>query len=328
MQKILFTGALGFIGSNLVEFLCERYENIKIFVLDKICYSSNFFLIEKWKEKYGRKIEFIIYDILEMEVEKLRDIIKKNGVDTVIHFASETHVGESFERPLDFTKNNVVGTHILLESCRNQRIEKFIYMSTDEVYGESCFHQYADENAKLDPTSPYSSSKACAEILVRCYWKCYNIPIITVRSNNVFGKYQYPDKIIPRFIMLLLKGRECTIQGSGLNTRNYIYIDDFCEAFLTVMKKGKIGETYNIATEDEISNIVVARKIIEKMGFIPEERIVFCKDRLYNDPCYHICADKLRSIGWKQKISFDEGLRRTIEWYQENYKIYDNLDRV
>jgi UDP-glucose 4,6-dehydratase len=322
MQNILITGGLGFIGTNLVENFINtnQLNEKKIIVLDKISYCSVVKNIEKWKK--FKNIIFFQVDIINQEA--VENIFQNENIDIVIHLAAESHVDRSFQFPLEFSRNNIIGTHILLEAVRKFKVKKFIHMSTDEVYGESCFHEYASENFPCQPTSPYAASKLGAETLVMSYVKCFNVPAIVVRSNNVFGEFQYPDKIIPKFIKLLLEDKPCTIHGDGSNKRSYIYIQDVISAFSVIMEKGKVGEIYNIGSKIEKTNLEVAKEIIKKMGKDEKKYIVFIKDRVFNDLCYKIDDRKIRSLGWEQRTTFDEGLEKVIQWYKKNCFEYFN----
>jgi UDP-glucose 4,6-dehydratase len=219
---------------------------------------------------------------------------------------------------MTFTKNNVLGTHNLLECARvYNKIEKFIHVSTDEVYGEVTDSQA--EHATLNPTNPYAATKAAAEFIVKSYMLSFGLPCIITRGNNVYGRYQYPEKVIPRFIMLLTRGQNMTIQGTGKNTRTFIHALDVASAFATIVDKGIIGEIYNIGCRDEYSVKEIAARTVAIIhpGASVEDFITYVPDRDFNDLRYDIDSDKLKSLGWEQKVSFDEGLLDTVRWYQQ-----------
>jgi len=249
--------------------------------------------------------------------------LTNNNIDTIIHFAAQTHVEYSFNNSLDYTNDNIYGTHILLECCRIYgKIEKFIHMSTDEVYGESLFDDTIkkDENSILYPTNPYAATKAAAEMLVISYYKSFKLPIIIIRSNNIYGPKQYNDKVIPKFISQLLNDEKVTIQGTGDCIRSFLYIDDLINCLELIMMNGKTGEIYNIGLGEEISIIDLAKKLIKMVKNTDkyDSYISYIKDREFNDRRYYISDDKIRLLGWNRKITLHEGLEKTINWYINN----------
>lgn len=248
------------------------------------------------------------------------NLLRKYRIDHILHFAAYTHVDTSFICPLKFTQNNIYGTNILLECARQiDTLKRFIFVSTDEVYGPS--QDDLDETAALKPTNPYSASKASAELLCQSYYKSFNIPLIITRSNNVYGPRQYPEKIIPKFILRLMKGLHCQVHGDGMSKRKYLNVYDLMEAYDLIIEKGSIGETYNIGTSnDGICNNDLARLIIKT--FDPEspvtDNIEHVVDRKYNDFLYSIDSTKIKQLGWAEKINFEDGLKETTEWYKKN----------
>jgi len=236
-----------------------------------------------------------------------------------MHFAAQTHVDNSFGNSIQFTQNNVLGTHVLLEAAKVNQVKRFIHVSTDEVYGEidvdsnSCI-----ETGVLEPTNPYAATKAGAEYLVKAYHKSFDLPTIITRGNNVFGEHQFPEKIIPKFICSLEKGKPLYIHGDGSHTRNYVYVGDVVSAFDIILHKGIIGEIYNIGGECELSNLQVADKLLEYYGKIgrKSELVQFVQDRPFNDKRYGINSDKLNKLGWTPVVSFDSGLAKTVHWYR------------
>lgn len=309
-MKILVTGGAGFIGSNFVRYLVKKYPEYFIINYDKLTYAGNLNNLKDIENFPNYK--FIWGDICNFEF--LCHLLK--DVDAIVHLAAESHVDNSYGNSLTFTKSNTYGTHVLLEAARKNNIKKIIHVSTDEVYGEILEGSFKEDD-KLEPNNPYSASKAAAEMIVRSYYKTYKMPIIIVRGNNVYGPFQYPEKIISKFITNLLEDKKVPLHGDGSPIRTYIYVDDFCEALDIVFHKGKIGEIYNIGTNDEFSNLEVTKKILEKMGK-DESYIEFVPDRPFNDRRYSIDNSKLKSLGWKQKHSFEEGLNKTIEWYKQH----------
>ncbi|KAJ3326224.1 hypothetical protein HDV06_000100 [Boothiomyces sp. JEL0866] len=279
---ILVTGGAGFIGSHLAKRLALNHS--------------------------------VIVDIRD-EVA-VRKVFAKYNINVVFHLASHSYVDNSFSNSLEFTQTNVVGTHILLDISREFNVQKFIHVSTDEVYGEINFEEpSALESNPTWPTTPYAASKAAAESIALAYYKSFNLPLIITRSSNIYGPCQYPEKIIPRFICQQVQGKACTIQGDGTHVRNYLYITDIVDAFELILEQGVVGEIYNISSDYDISNIELARLICKYFG---TNEIVHIKDRIYNDCRYSIDSSKIRKLGWSAKVSFQEGLVDTTNWYQQN----------
>lgn len=308
-MKILITGGCGFIGSNVVRhFVTETQHEIINF--DKLTYAGN---PENLRDIEGAKnYRFVQGDVCNFEL--LRDLLK--GVDAIIHLAAESHVDNSVGNSLPFTMSNTYGTHVLLEAARVNDVKRILHVSTDEVYGDILEGSFV-EGDKLEPNNPYSASKAAAEMIVRGYYQTYRMPIVMTRGNNVYGPYQYPEKIIPRFVTDLIEGKRVPLHGDGSNIRTYQYVADTVRAIALVFEKGAVGETYNIGTSDEISNLELTRKILKAMGK-GEEMIDFVKDRPFNDARYSIDLAKIKALGWKQQVSFDDGLKKTIAWYKEH----------
>jgi len=241
-----------------------------------------------------------------------------HNIDTVLNFAASSHVDNSFGNSMSFTRNNVLGTHNLLECARVYgKIEKFIHVSTDEVYGEVKDSQA--EEAMLNPTNPYAATKAAAEFIAKSYLLSFGLPVIITRGNNVYGKYQYPEKLIPRFSMLLTLNQKLTIQGTGKNTRTFIHANDVAKGFETVLMKGYIGEIYNIGCRDEHAVLNIAERLVKQLkpNDSLESWLTTVKDRDFNDTRYDIDCSKLHALGWKPVIPFEEGLKETVEWYSK-----------
>lgn len=326
-KNILVTGGLGFIASNFIEYLFENNKNIFIVNIDKISYCSNTKLNENLKINSNYK--FIKSDILNLDF--IYEILCTYNIDTILHFAAETHVDNSFGNSINFTHSNVLGTHTLVECCKQyidkfKKNMKFVHVSTDEVYGHINYTDNgANENFILNPTNPYAATKASAEFIVRSYHHSFKFPCVIVRCNNIYGKNQYPEKIIPKFITNLMNKNFLEIQGDGNNVRSYLHILDFCTAFYTIIKYGIIGETYNIGTNIETKNVEIAKILIEKFKniykdeFYNYEIIKYVQDRPFNDKRYFINYDKLLSIGWKgPTVNLSDGLDDLIEHFLEN----------
>lgn len=327
-KNVLITGSAGFIASNVSVFLTKKYENINFINLDKIDYCSDLSNLDEIKTLPNFK--FIRGDICSYDL--IQYILDSENIDTIMHFAASSCVDNSFGNSFTFTQNNVMGTHVLLEAAKNYgKISKFIFVSSDEVYDYSNEDGIPrSEEHKLLPCNPYAASKAAAEMMCNAYIKSFNLPIIITRSNNIYGKFQYPEKIIPKFINQLIRGRKLTLHGNGSNLRNYLHVDDVVRAFDIILFKGKIFETYNIASSVEKSNLEVAKQlVILHLGnseSITDEQISsyfqFVEDRCFNDLRYKISSDKIKELGWTEQISWEEGINQTFNWYINNQDKY------
>lgn len=315
-MNILITGGAGFMGSNFVRFVVNKYPQHNIINYDKLTYAGDLKNLKDIENKKNYK--FVKKDVCDFEF--LMKILK--DVDCVIHLAAESHVDNSIGNSLIFTRTNTYGTHVLLEAARLNNIKKFVHVSTDEVYGDIEEGSFKEDTI-LNPNNPYSASKAGAEMVARAYYKTYKLPIMIVRGNNVFGPYQYPEKIISKFITNLLEDKKVPLHGDGSNIRTYIYVEDFSNALDTVFNKGKVGEIYNTGTSDEISNLELTKLILKKLGK-DESYIEFVRDRPFNDKRYSIDIEKIKKLGWKQQYSFEQGLDETIEWYKKNKEWWKN----
>jgi dTDP-glucose 4,6-dehydratase len=322
-MSILITGGCGFIGSNYINSLLKSklFNNNDfdyVINIDKLDYCSN-------KDNVDivdiNKYIFIEGSICDKKL--LQEIFNKYNIEYVVHFAAQTHVDNSFDNSINYTIDNILGTHQLIECCRLYgNIKRFIHISTDEVYGEIAINSDdSTEVSLLNPTNPYAATKAGAEFIVRSYYYSYNIPIIIIRCNNVYGEKQYPEKIIPKFITLLNENKKLPIHGSGLTRRNFIYIDDVINAINIIVMKGDINNVYNIGSNDEYNVIEVAKFLLNYIKG-PEEKIEdwieYIKDRNFNDFRYAINTSKLNNLGWEKTINFNDGIRKTIEWYKNN----------
>lgn len=314
MKCVLVTGGCGFIASNFINHFARENPTVRIVNIDKLDYCSNLHSVEE-DVRTSPRYRFVRGDICNSDL--VYYLFKTEEVDTIVHFAAASHVDNSFGNSLSFSKNNVLGTHTLLECARVYgKIEKFIHVSTDEVYGEVTESQ--SEGGALNPTNPYAATKAAAEFIVKSYHISFGLPVIITRGNNVYGPYQYPEKVIPRFVMLLHQQRKLTIQGTGLNTRTFIHVKDVARAFSTILEKGVIGEIYNIGSKEEHSVIDIATRIIAQIkgpGAVVDDHVEYIRDRAFNDTRYDISSAKLLALGWRETIPFDEGLRATVEWY-------------
>lgn len=321
-MNILVTGGAGFMGSNFVRYMVNKYPEHDITNYDKLTYAGDLENLKDLKDK--KNYNFVKGDVCDFNL--LMGTLKEKEIDAVIHLAAESHVDNSIGNSLIFTMSNTYGTHVLLEAARLNKVKKFVHVSTDEVYGdieEGAFK----EDSSLNPNNPYSASKAGAEMIARSYYKTYKMPITIVRGNNVFGPYQYPEKIIPTFITRLLENKKIPLHGDGSNIRTYIYVEDFSNALDIVFNKGVFGEIYNIGTSDEISNLKIAKLLIKKLGK-DKSYIEFVKDRPFNDKRYSVDNTRMKDLGWKQRYLFEDGLNETIKWYKENKGWWKNKVNV
>ena len=317
--NILVTGGAGFIASHVIILLVNKYPNYKIVNYDVLDYCANLKNVESVKDRENYK--FVKGDILSADL--VNHVLKTEQIDTILHFAAQSHVDNSFGNSFPFTQTNILGTHVLLESAKVHNICRFVHVSTDEVYGEGHVNDTAMvEESILAPSNPYAASKAAAEFIVKSYSQSFNLPVIITRGNNVYGPHQYPEKLIPKLINQIIRGKSLTIHGNGKNTRNYLYVTDVARAFDLVLHKGKISEVYNIGGTNEIVNVNVARQLLEMMGFKGEKEqesmLSFVRDRNFNDLRYFINSSKLENLGWKEEVSWEEGLMKTILWYKDH----------
>ena len=318
-KNILVTGGCGFIASNFINHLLENHNNLKVYNLDKLYYCSDETNVNE-HENY----KFIKGDICSPDLVSF--ILKEYEIDTIMHFAAQSHVDNSFGNSLTFTQDNVIGTHNLLECSKVYgNIKRFIHVSTDEVYGEVGMDETCHEKSLLNPTNPYAATKAAAEFIVKSYAHSFKLPVIITRGNNVYGPRQYPEKLIPKFIKHLLNNEKCTIHGKGLSRRNFLHVFDVAAAFEKILFNGELNEIYNIGTENEYSVLDILRLLVKNIKNDNNymDYGIFVKDRDFNDFRYSVNSDKLINLGWNRKINFEEGLNNTIDWYNKKFK---NLD--
>ncbi len=311
-MKLLITGGLGFIGSNFVHYILKKYPNYQVINLDKMTYAGN---PENLKDvENDQRYKFVKGDICDKEL--VNDLVSKEKPDVIINFAAETHVDRSILEPDAFIKTDIFGTHTLLEAVRNYGIKKYVQISTDEVYG-SIEKGLFTEQSDLKPNSPYSASKTGADLLVRAYFKTYELPILITRSSNNYGPWQYPEKLIPLFITNLIEGKKVPVYGDGLNVRDWLYVLDNCSGIDLVLHKGKVGEIYNIGADNEKTNKEITEIILKGLGK-DESSIEYVKDRPGHDRRYALDSTKLKKLGWKPEYNFDQAMKETIEWYKNN----------
>ena len=307
-MRILITGGAGFIGSNFVHYLLEKHPTIDIVVFDKLTYAGR---KENLRDVWGR-ITFLKGDItIRGEVA-----IAAEDCDYIVNFAAETHVDRSILEAGTFVLTDVLGVYNLLETARELKTSKFVQISTDEVYGHILNGSFK-ETDRLNPRNPYSASKAGGELLCRAYFETYGLPVIVTRSSNNYGPYQHPEKLIPKTIINALLGKPIPIYGTGKNVRDWLYVEDNCAALDLVLQKGDAGEIYNIGANHELENIQVVKTVL-KLTQKPESLIRFVEDRLGHDLRYSLDTEKIRRLGWKRETEFEEGIKKTVDWYRDN----------
>jgi dTDP-glucose 4,6-dehydratase len=318
MRTILVTGAAGFIGSNFVRMLVGRREDVRLVVLDKLTYAGNLANISDLID--DNRVVFVRGDICDAEL--VRGLWDRYGIREIVHFAAESHVDRSILDSGPFIQTNVIGTQVLLDAARVKGVDRFLNVSTDEVYGslpEDRPEIKFTEETPLQPNSPYSASKAGADCLVRAYFHTFHLPVLITRCSNNYGPYHFPEKMIPLFVTNLLEGKKVPLYGDGMNVRDWLYVEDHCDAIWTVLNKGKAGEVYNIGGRNELTNRRVTEIILEALGKTRDESVQYVKDRPGHDRRYAIDAGKIqRELGWTPKHRFEQAIRSTIEWYRKN----------
>lgn len=311
-MNLLVTGGAGFIGSCFVRHILNKYNDYKVINLDALTYAGNIDNLNDVKDNQNYK--FVHGNICDKKL--VAELVSQ--VDAVINFAAESHVDRSITGPEIFIETNVKGTLNLLQAAKEAKIQRFLQVSTDEVYGTLGKDGYFYETTPLAPNSPYSASKASADLLVRAYYETYKMPVLNTRCSNNYGPYQYPEKLIPFFISKLLKNEKVPVYGDGLNVRDWLYVYDHCSAIDTVLHKGKIGEVYNIGGHNEKTNLEITKIILNAMGK-DESSIEYVQDRLGHDRRYAIDNHKIQTeLGWEPSLTFEEGIKLTIEWYLNN----------
>jgi len=317
MKSILVTGGAGFIGSNFVRYMVNKYPNYRIIVLDALTYAGN---RENLQDLEGR-LNYLFYHGNILDKEVVDNLV--SNVDVIVNFAAETHVDRSILEAGSFIQTDVVGTFTLLEAAKKYQIELYIQISTDEVYGsieEGSFY----EDSPLQPNSPYSASKAGGDLLVRAYYRTYGLPTIITRSSNNFGPYQYPEKLIPLFITNALDDLPLPLYGDGKNVRDWLYVLDHCEAIDLIIHEGEVGEVYNIGGGNEMQNIQITEMILELLKK-PKSLIQPVPDRLGHDRRYSVNTDKIQKLGWKPRHDFRQALEETVQWYIHNETWWRNI---
>jgi dTDP-glucose 4,6-dehydratase len=314
MKSILITGGAGFIGSNFVRYMLHRHPEFLIVNFDKLTYAGN---LENLTDVADRpRYRFVRGDICDgPAVEKA---VKDHSCDAIVHFAAESHVDRSILGAAVFIQTNVLGTQVLLDVARECGVERFLHVSTDEVYGSLGPTGKFTEQSPLHPNSPYSASKAGSDLLALAAQHTFGLPVVVTRCSNNYGAYQFPEKLIPLMIANALEGKPLPVYGDGLNVRDWLYVEDHCSAIDMVLQKGRVGEVYNIGGNNEWKNIDIVKRILTELGK-PESLITFVKDRPGHDRRYAMDASKIqRELGWSPSLTFEEGLSRTVAWYRDH----------
>jgi len=328
MKKIIVTGGLGFIGSNLIELLLTK--NYHVINIDKVTYSSNFYNTKTFKK--NKKYTFIKCDINSKKIEQIFNKYKPVGI---FNLAAETHVDRSIDSPKSFIDSNILGVFNILEIfrkfSRKNKKTRLIHISTDEVFGDILFGR-SDENYPYNPSSPYAASKASSDHLVSSYVRTYNIPAIVTNCSNNYGPKQHPEKLIPKLIYNIFTNKALPIYGKGTNSREWIYVQDHCEALIKIFEKGKIGNFYNIGSNKNQTNLEICEKLIniaKKSQTVDNNvKIQFIKDRPGHDIRYALNSSKLKKeLKWKTKTSLGEGIKKTFKWYFENRKYFQSISK-
>jgi len=315
-KNILVTGAAGFIGANFADYFVNKHPEYNVIVVDKLTYAGNMDNLKNVEDK----ITFIQADICDFE--KMKEIFIKYNIDGVIHFAAESHVDNSIKTPFIFTQTNVIGTHTLLETAKQVWGEgstnKFVHISTDEVYGTLGEEGYFTENSPIQPNSPYSASKASSDLIALAYHETFKMNVSVTNCSNNYGPYQHNEKLIPHMIKLALEDKNLPVYGQGLNIRDWLFVEDHCEAIDLVYHNGKAGQRYNIGGHNEKRNIEIVKLILKHLDK-SEDLITFVEDRKGHDYRYAIDPTKIKNeLGWEPKTKFEDGIIKTIEWYLEH----------
>lgn len=324
MKKLLVTGGAGFIGGNFVYYMLQNYPETKLVCLDALTYAGN---LETLKGAFGNpNFKFVKGDITDRKF--IYELFETENFDTVVNFAAESHVDRSIEEPEVFLKTNILGTQVLLDACNKYSVPRFHQVSTDEVYGDLPLDRpdlMFTEDTPIHTSSPYSASKASADLLVLAYHRTFGTPVTVSRCSNNYGPYQFPEKLIPLMIANATHGKALPVYGEGLNVRDWLYVEDHCRAIAMILDNGKIGEVYNIGGHNERANIQVVKTIIKALGK-SEDLITYVKDRPGHDRRYAIDPKKISDeLGWQPLTLFDEGIEKTIRWYVENSGWWENI---
>jgi dTDP-glucose 4,6-dehydratase len=323
-MNILVTGGAGFIGTNFVYYMLNKYKDYRIVCLDKLTYAGNLSNLKKAME--NPNFRFVKGDIADRD--RVFNLFKEEKFDVVVNFAAETHVDRSIEDPGVFLKTNIIGTQVLMDASREFGVKRYHQVSTDEVYGDLPLDRpdlFFTEETPLRPSSPYSASKAAADLLVLAYYRTYKLPVTISRCSNNYGPYQFPEKLIPLMIIRALNDEKLPVYGDGRNVRDWLYVEDHCSAIDLIIHNGRVGEVYNIGGHNERTNLEVVKTILRELGK-SENLISFVKDRPGHDLRYAIDPTKISNeLGWRPTTRFEEGIKRTIKWYLDNKEWWQEI---
>jgi dTDP-glucose 4,6-dehydratase len=315
-MRVLVTGGLGFIGSNFIDHVLEKHTEITaVLNVDRCDYCAR---VHNVSRNSDPRYTYVQADITNMS--KMKRLFHEFAPDVVVHFAAQSHVDTSFENAEQYIKDNIIGTYTILECVKESKC-RLVHISTDEVYGEVDLDETSHpDTSVLNPTNPYSATKAGAELLVKAYGHSFDIPYVITRGNNVFGPKQYPEKVIPAFIDAMMKGDPCKVHGEGRSRRNFIYVDDVSRAVMTVLQRGKNGTVYNIGTRNEYSVLDVFDILRDLVN--PEATKIHVGDRPHNDKRYAVDSEALKQLGWSEQVPFDIAIQKTVDWYKANTAWY------
>lgn len=323
-MNIVVTGAAGFIGANFVYHMLNTYPDYKIIAVDLLTYAGNMETLDPIKDNPN----FVFYKIDIADRQAVYDMFEKEKPDIVVNFAAESHVDRSIEDPEIFLRTNIIGTSVLMDACRKYGIKRYHQVSTDEVYGDLPIDRpdlFFTEETPIHTSSPYSSSKAAADLLVGAYHRTYGLPVTISRCSNNYGPYHFPEKLIPLMIINALHDKELPVYGTGENIRDWLYVEDHCRAIDLIIHKGTVGEVYNIGGHNEKTNLEVVKTILKELGK-PESLITYVGDRKGHDLRYAIDPTKIHNeLGWLPTTTFDEGIKKTIKWYLDNKEWWENI---
>lgn len=323
-MKILITGGAGFIGSNFIYYLLQKYPSYSCVCVDLLTYAGNLKTLDRALK--NPRFKFVKGDIADRNF--VDSLFSKEGFDVVVNFAAESHVDRSIENPEVFLVTNVLGTQVLLDCCKTHSVKRFHQVSTDEVYGDLPLDRpdlFFTESTPIHTSSPYSASKAAADLLTLAYFRTYGLPVTISRCSNNYGPYHFPEKLIPLMISRALSDESLPVYGKGLNVRDWIYVEDHCAAVDLIVHNGRVGEVYNVGGNSERTNLDVVKTILAILNK-PESLICYVEDRAGHDLRYAIDATKMsRELGWEPKTDFDEGLRKTVQWYLDNRSWWEEI---
>lgn len=323
-MKIIVTGGAGFIGGNFIHYTLKKYPKYKVICIDSLTYAGNLETLESVKD--NENFKFIKADITNRN--EIYSIFEYGNPDIIVNFAAESHVDRSIENPEIFLNTNIIGTSVLLDACKKYGIKRYHQVSTDEVYGDLPIDRpdlFFTEDTPINPSSPYSASKASADLLVMSYYRTFNLPVTISRCSNNYGPYHFPEKLIPLMILNTLKDKKLPIYGNGMNIRDWLYVEDHCSAIDKIIHNGTVGEIYNIGGHNEKTNLEVVKTIIKELGK-SEDLIEYVKDRPGHDLRYAIDPSKIsRELGWIPETKFEDGIKKTIKWYIDNEDWWSNI---